>query len=175
MNPWMSKAEIATIIKYLTPQQVMLEYGCGGSTTTFCNYVKEYYSVEHNRKWYNKIIPQIKSNTKFFCVESNHVTPNTDRILARSWDTLDSSSRSKDFKDYIQFPKSLGKTFDAVLIDGRARPECAKFIYDYLKKDGVIFVHDYWARKPYHVIEEKYKVIDAVKSGQSLAVLKKDI
>ena len=174
MKPWMSQQEINTIIKHLNKTDTMLEYGCGGSTLFFSMYVQEYYSVEHNETWYNKIKPQIKSNTNLFHVNINSgpaEAPN--RIFPHSWDELDASSRSKDFYDYIRYPGTLGKKFDAVLIDGRARPECAKFIKDYIIDDGVMFMHDYWDRPLYHVVEEQFEVIDYVKSGQSLAVFRK--
>lgn len=173
MQPWMSKIEIETILKYIKADGVMLEYGCGGSTLYFCDYVKEYYSVEHNADWYNKMNRLAKPNTKIFYVPRNETTPDKERFQPLSWDELESSSRYKDFQEYIKFPSTLDKKFDFVLIDGRARPECAKLIYNYLHEDSVVFIHDYWNRKHYHVVEEKYKVIDAVKSGQSLVVLKK--
>lgn len=175
MKPWMSQQEINTIIKHLNKTDTMLEYGCGGSTIHFCNYVTEYYSIEHNSEWYSKILKVAKPNTKMYHIDRNHITPEKNRIRAKNWNELDASSRSKDFKDYIHFPQTLNKIFDVVLVDGRARPECAKFIFDYLKDDGILFIHDYWNRPPYHVVEEKYKVIDAVKNGQSLAVFRKDI
>ena len=175
MQPWMSQREINTIIKYLHKTDTMLEYGCGGSTIHFCDYVAEYYSIEHNPEWYHKMSKIAKPNTKIYHIDRDHITPENTRIIAKNWDGLDTSSRSKDFNSYIHFPKNLKKIFDVVLVDGRARPECAKFIFDYLKDDGILFIHDYWNRKPYHVVEEKYKVIDAVKNGQSLAVFQKDI
>ena len=37
--------EIDLIQSYLNDKKIMLEYGCGGSTTIFPKYVKEYYSI----------------------------------------------------------------------------------------------------------------------------------
>lgn len=174
MEPWMSVAERETILKYLKLDDIMLEYGCGGSTLFFARFVKKYYSVEHNREWYDKMFLQVGTNTRLFHVPINSgpaEAPN--RIFPHSWDELDGSSRSKDFHDYIRYPGTLDQKFDAVLIDGRARPECAKFIKDYITDDGFMFMHDYWDRPLYHVVEEQFEVIDHVKSGQSLAVFKK--
>lgn len=173
MKPWMSQIEIDTITKYLSKDGVMLEYGCGGSTLHFCDFVKKYYSVEHNTEWYNKMSKLAKPNTKIFHV-LNYPNLEEKQVTAKNWDELDHSSRSREFAEYIKFPATLNEVFDAVLVDGRARPECAKFIYDYVKDDGVVFMHDYWMRKHYHVVEGKYKVIDAVKDGQSLVVFKKN-
>ena len=55
INPWMSRDEIGMIEGYLKPSFKMLEYGSGGSTLYFSRLVKEYYSVEHDVEWYEKI------------------------------------------------------------------------------------------------------------------------
>lgn len=172
ITPWMSKTEIDTILKYLNKDQTMLEYGCGGSTNFFCSYVKDYYSIEHNKEWFQNVESNKKNNVNISYVNRNKITPETERIVAKTIEELNHSSRYYDFYDYIHYPDTLGIMFDAVLIDGRARPECAKFIQKYVKKDGYVFVHDYWARKPYHLIENIYTLIDSVKTGQSLAVFK---
>lgn len=172
MKPWMSSAEIDMIIGHLNNNHIMLEYGSGGSTLTFSKYVHKYYSIEHNEEWYNKVRVHCKENTKIFHIPKNRHT-NGNINIANSWNKLENSSKYLDFTDYIKFPSRLSKNFDRILIDGRARPECAKFIFDYIKDDAIIFIHDYWMRKHYHVVEEKYKVIECIKKGQSLAVLQK--
>lgn len=172
MKPWMSQLEIDTILKYLKPDFSMLEWGCGGSTLCFPNYVNSYYSIEHDKEWYEKIKAQISKNVKIVHVPRQSDTGN---VRSKNYAGLNNTSRFKDFHNYIKYPANFGTTFDAVLVDGRARPECAKFIIDYINKDSVIFVHDYFYknhRVHYHVLEEKYKVIDSVKTGQTLAVLK---
>lgn len=173
MNPWMSKEEIETIKKYLNSDMIMLEYGCGGSTLFFPQFVKEYYSIEHDREWFEKIKKQIANHTYMYYVGRNSTTPDHERIVAKSVAELENSSRAKDFTAYIRYPEKLNIKFDAVLIDGRARPECAAFIRSFLKDGGYLFIHDYWARKPYHVVSEIYDLIDSVKTGQSIAIFKK--
>ena len=79
----------------------------------------------------------------------------------------------EEFIDYRQHVHIINKTFDAVLIDGRARSYCAKEILPYLKKNAVVFIHDYFKRPFYHWIENFYHIIDKVNSNQSLVVLKK--
>ena len=171
-KPWMSKAEIELIKKYLTTDKIMLEYGCGGSTTYFPQYVKEYYSIEHDIEWFHKVKSKTQNlkNLQIFNIPKNSTTKNV--VTARDWFSLDISSKYKDFYDYIRFPQKLNIKFDIVLIDGRARPECAKFISDFLNHNAIVFIHDYWLRKHYHVVEEKYTVIDAIKNGQSIVSLK---
>ena len=168
----MSKIEIDMIKKYLDRSFTMLEYGCGGSTLFFSHHVKEYYSVEHDEEWYNKIKPITPKNVHIKHIEKNYDTPERKRVSAYNWEGLDTSSRFIDFKDYIEYPASLSMKFDSVLIDGRARPECAKFIVPYLKDNATVFIHDYCERIPYHVVESHYKIVESIKSGQTLAVFK---
>ena len=181
MNVWMSQREIKMIEKYLKPEDIMLEYGSGGSTLHFSKFVKEYYSVEHNREWFEKVKKKISALadptilrlhakvTTVLC-ESD---PSDQKVVAESWGDLENSCRYSQFEEYIKSPAKFEKKFDAVLVDGRARPECAKFIYDFIEEGAYVFLHDYWGRKKYHVVEEKYRVIDHVKEGQSLVVLQK--
>jgi hypothetical protein len=170
----MSNKEILMIEKYLDPSKVMLEYGSGGSTVHFSTKVKYYYSLEHNKDWYKKVRDRTGPNVNLFHVTIDGAqTPGSTPPVAENWSDLADSNRQQIFKNYIRYPVNWGITFDAVLIDGRARPECAKFIYDYLNDGAYVFIHDYWGRKKYHVVEEAYEVVDFVKSGQSLVVLKK--
>lgn len=166
----MSQNEINLIVSYLKPEYVMLEWGCGGSTTFFSKYVSEYFSIEHNKNWYDKVKKETKENVHMFHIPKNG---KFDNKRVNKYEDLEKSGRSQEFKDYIHYPQKINKIFDAVLIDGRARPECAKFISNYITKKSVIFVHDYFCkkyRKHYWVIEEKFKIIDKIKEGQTLAV-----
>lgn len=172
MKPWMSQTEIDKILKYLKPNHKMLEWGCGGSTLFFPDYVEKYYSIEHNENWYNEIKDQVKENVTIVNIQRESDTGN---LKSSNYEGLDKTSRYKDFNKYIKYPAKFETIFDAVLIDGRARPECGKFITNYISNDSIIFVHDYFDKKHrahYHVLEEQYKVIDYVKTGQTLAVLK---
>jgi len=174
----MSNLEIKTIEKYLKPDMVMLEYGSGGSTIHFSKKVKYYYSLEHNEDWYRTVRKIASPGTNLFhvMVEGGNI-PGSTPPIARRWGELEDSCRYKVFKEYIEYPSHWGIKFDAVLIDGRARPECAKFIYNYLNDDAHVFIHDYYpsCRKKYRVVEEAYEVVDFVESGQSLVVLNKKV
>lgn len=47
----MSPNEIALIESYLEPTDVMMEWGSGRSTLWYSQFVKEYYSIEHDKGW----------------------------------------------------------------------------------------------------------------------------
>ena len=55
--PWLTDLQIETVVKYLNENDIMLEYGAGGSTMYFPKYVKDYYSIEHEEKWCHQNFP----------------------------------------------------------------------------------------------------------------------
>jgi len=61
-NVWMSEEEIELIERHLEPHFSMLEYGCGGSTLHFSRLVKNYYSIESDNEWADKILNQSPQN-----------------------------------------------------------------------------------------------------------------
>ena len=55
LPPWMSKEEISFVESFINKDSYMLEYGCGGSTLHFPDYVKGYCSIESDEEWFKKI------------------------------------------------------------------------------------------------------------------------
>jgi hypothetical protein len=150
MKPWMHQSEIDLIRSYLKPTHKMFEWGCGGSTLYFSKYVNLYRSVEHNLDWYKKILPSISNNTELY-----HI------------------GNQKKYSDYINQITNFSDTYDAILIDGRERVRCAIKAKNYLKDNGIIFVHDFFNRPRYNPIFEFYELINSIKNtSQTLAVLK---
>lgn len=162
-NILMTAKEIRKIRNYLHKDDVVLEWGSGGSTLYFPLFVKEYHSIEHSKKWFNKINPKIPYNANIHFVKANKKTY---RCYKR-----------KNYKDYIEYVHKLGiPKFDKVLIDGRGRKFCAKEVLPYLKENSIVFIHDWHWRERYHSILEFYKKIDEIKSinnKKGLVVLKK--
>lgn len=166
MQPWMSADEIALIEHYLQPHFTMLEWGAGGSTVHFSHQVQEYHSIEHSLEWVEKIQAELESthrtNTSLYHVESN---------LPRSFPT-----KPEEFADYIAYPAIINKKFDAVLIDGRARQFCAKFVLPYLKPNAKVFIHDFFSprRSRYKIVLQDYDIINFSTTGeQTLVILQK--
>jgi hypothetical protein len=171
--PFMQPEEIRCVESYLRPHFTMLEFGCGGSTLHFSRRVKTYHAVEHDRSWYEKIRPRVPGNVRLLHVAADGPPADAPRT-ASSWDELPASSRSAEFAAYVSVPEDrIRETLDAVLIDGRARPECARAVLPWLAPEGVVFIHDFWHRPHYHVVLERYEVIERLdRSAQTLAVLR---
>jgi len=164
MTPWMNQKEIDFVTSQLKISDTMLEWGSGGSTVLFSNYVSKYYSIEHVKEWYINVSNEL---TKYplLDVTYKHIAPDFPRTKPTQY---------IEFKTYIEYPGTLGLKFDKVFIDGRARAQCAEFILPYLKKDSIVFMHDYFKRPQYHIVEKFYDVIGGITdTTQTIVALRK--
>ena len=160
-KPWMDDSEILLILKHLYYTDTMLEWGSGGSTLYFPHFVKNYYSIEHDSKWFQGV--KAKANED---VNMNLVPWDSPRTLP---------TQKHQFKTYIEYVDKLNvEKFDKVLIDGRARGWCAEYVLRYLHKDSLIFIHDFWQRPQYHIVFNWYEEVDSIKEPnlQTLVILK---
>jgi len=163
LKPWMTDIEINLIKSFLQKDKIVLEWGTGGSTIEFSKYVKEYYSIEHNFEWYNAVSKRIDKNTHLF-----YIPPNTKNL---NWLPEFEEGGYDDFKNYIKFVNIVafaGKKFDLVLIDGRARADCAIEVLPHLSENAVVFIHNF--ERPYYWKVLKYYEIISV--SEKLAALK---
>ncbi|MBD35885.1 MAG: hypothetical protein CL512_03875 [Actinobacteria bacterium] len=173
--PWMSRQEIEIILSFLKPEDVMLEYGCGGSTRLFPLYVKEYYSIESDPQWAEAVKKIMPNNVKMYSVPVDR-PEDPGQKHATKWDELYTTKMYQAYRKYIETGSTINKKFTKVLIDGRARPQCARYIYDFIDEDCTIFFHDWHPSRPhYKSILEKYKVIKETNTGQMIAILKKKL
>jgi len=84
-------------------------------------------------------------------------------------------SKKENYKTYIEYPKVIGKKYDKILIDGRARQFCSEFCIPYLNEGGLVFFHDFWMneRGRYREVALKHynEVASIVNSNQTLVIL----
>ena len=162
----MHPREKELITKHFSPEKVMLEWGSGGSTVEFSPHVSKYYSVEHNKEWYDKVNSEI-SNLGYTNINYNFVAQNSPR------NEDGRQSEYPQFKDYIDIVDSFETKFDIVLIDGRARRLCAKKIIPYLNPGAVVIIHDWCLRNVYHCVTDYYDVFEYVNdTPQTIATFK---
>jgi len=154
--PYMVAKEIfiiEQIIKRHKPGNC-LEWGSGYSTLFFSRFLTKeakWYSIEHDKKWYEEIRPKISvlKNVELALVEPDH-QPWTDKQGDGSYD---------DMRSYILYPKEkllaggegmeAGKggplakgKFDFILVDGRARKHCLEQAGGLLSEKGILVLHD---------------------------------
>ena len=194
--------EIDLIQSYLSDKKIMLEYGCGGSTTIFPRYVKKYYSIEHNLDWFWNVQQEIYNDKLdnveiHLCDIPKGVPTKREEFWERYDDNILYSSEHLDtnipsfedcvypkdkyvWNEYIDYVDKLNvKLFDVILIDGRARTDCAYKVLNYIDKGSIVFIHDFWPRSEYHKVFEWYDEVVSIKDtqqgdgGQTIVGLKK--
>lgn len=125
------KLEEEFLLQYINDKQNVLEYGSGESTKQIAARVKKLVSVEHNKEWYDKIKSQLPDNTTYLFHPPH-----------KTWDKM-SDGGYDQFLSYITCTAGLGP-FDIVIIDGRAREHCCKFIFENEShEDTIYFIHDF--------------------------------
>ena len=137
-KPWMTDNETNLLKSYLKKDMIVFEWGCGGSTLEFSKFVKEYYSVEHDFEWYKLISKNIQKNTKLY-----YSPPETQNL---DWQPRFEEGDYNNFKNYvnqINAIASFDKKFDLIVIDGRARVDCAIEALPHLSEKGVIINNDF--------------------------------
>ena len=74
LQPMMTDACIEFIADLLQPNDVVFEYGSGGSTTVFPLLVKRYISIEHNLEWHEKMKEACEKvdAAELYYVQANH-------------------------------------------------------------------------------------------------------
>ena len=147
MDPWMSFREIGIIETALLgidkPHLEILEWGCGGSTLHFTDALakhgRSYHwtSIEHNREWYENIAHQLR--------DREHIELHWFEAEGKDRKALKNTQMS----EYVQFPATLHKKFDLILVDGRKRQQCMELASQLITDDGMVFLHDA-LRPEYH-------------------------
>ena len=201
INPMMHPKEVELVKSYLKKDQVVLEWGCGGSTTNFPQLVKKYYSIEHNLDWFWKVQQELYDenieNVEMHLCDYPKGVPSAkedffdmyDDNLIYASEHLNTNITSLDdcvypkeryaWHEYIDYIDKLGvDCFDVIFIDGRARTDCAYKALNYISEDSIVFIHDFWPRTAYHKVFEWYDEIDSIKEtghgrGSSIVALKK--
>ena len=162
---WMSSKEIALIESYLDMNFCAIEYGAGSSTSWFSSKVKKVGSIEHNRIWFDSVAATNMTNSNVAII---YVKPEYD------WgEHCMRDGNEEEFRSYIKSPSQFGFVPDFVLIDGRARIECCKFVAENYK-NVIIAFHDYYGRHN-DVIHNYSRVLDyvtIVDSVDTLAIMK---
>ena len=140
----MTDEEIVVIGKALLahgPQIDVLEWGSGGSTVYFTDFLRQHgvvyswVSMEYNREWYKKITEAIGGDSQ------------TEIVLFDVGNT-DNKQRLISMDEYVSYPATLDKKFDVILVDGRKRRRCLVEALALLKPGGEVFLHD--ARRTYY-------------------------
>ena len=119
----------------------ILEWGAGGSTFYFSNFLDtlgiaySWISLEYNKSWATNVSNEVKDNPKIkvvlFDIGNNEVF-----------------QRGTNMDGYVNYPSTLGKKFDFILVDGRKRRRSVIEAKTLVSDNGIIILHD--AERPYY-------------------------
>jgi hypothetical protein len=142
-KPIMTEKEIKAFCYFMKPNNIYFEFGAGGSTNIASFYKVLSYSVENDAKWHKLL----KDNN----VSVNYITID---LNPKHLGFPDKNTKIEEIKKYIQAYKK-DYNADVILIDGRFRVACALDIFNKIRNDTIILIHDY-ERKEYHILEKYY-------------------
>lgn len=119
----------------------VLEWGSGGSTVYFTNFLREkgisytWTSVEYNKAWYERISDAVREDSRT-------------KIALFDVGNTEVKQRLVPMDEYVAYPGTLGKKYDVILVDGRKRRRCLLEASKLLKPNGITLLHD--ARRTYY-------------------------
>lgn len=176
----MSSKEVNMILRYVVNIRTYLEWGSGGSTSNFAQFASEKaFSIEHNKAWYEKMLPELSSHPLLTRLEYRLVHVPRGQ---KGWGQVHEFEEGTyiPFKDYVDEIERLKvANIDFVLIDGRARIDCAIKLLSFIRNDSIVVLHDSERLKPgyqsYGPIGEYYDVLDSVggMGRQGVAVMRR--
>jgi hypothetical protein len=145
--PWLTFGAIQFLDAYLTISMRVFEFGCGGSTLFFAARAQSVTSIEHDAVWADRVGTAIaargRTNLQLRVVHptASPQIADLDPADPNSYATTDETHRANCFREYAtaidEYPDDY---FDVVLIDGRARPSCAKHAARKVKKFGLLIL-----------------------------------
>lgn len=157
--------DLMAFTSFLTKDTIFFEFASGCSSIIANYYTKKSYAVEGNKKWYDIGIRNgLRHNLIFKDLKCDGSGP------MLSWPGKQSTI--EDWKNFIQAYKEEYYA-DVILIDGRFRVACALDIFEKIRNDTVVLLHE-CQRKQYSEIENYY---DKIYKWENLCLFqkKKDI
>ena len=129
--PWITEDAISFLESFFDEHEnpTVLEFGAGASTIWMAKRTNSLASVEHEEKWYQKVIGIINESSE--CNEVNLL------LKKRPYYSV-----CDQFED---------ESFDLILVDGRNRKGCILHALSKLKPGGVLML-DNSERKYYHAV-----------------------
>ena len=143
-KPKMTLNELRAFCYFMKPENIYFEFGSGGSTNVASYYKVKTFSVESDTKWHQKL--------KINKINANYITVD---LKAGYYGNPGKETNIEMWKKYIQSYKKEYNA-DIILIDGRFRVACGLDIFNKIRNDTIVLIHDYINRKNYHILENYY-------------------
>lgn len=143
-RPWLVDGAIRWLSAYLRPGMVGFEWGSGRSTLFFGRRCARLVSVEHTPKWHRKVRRRLRFHglhavEYLFVPEDASARPSPMR--PEVWRRHGLTDRKPTFVAYADAILPLADaSLDFVLVDGRARVECAANAAGKVKPGGILIL-----------------------------------
>jgi hypothetical protein len=148
-KPHLTDIELMVLLSLLSNDTIFFETGSGCSSIIAKYFAKKTYAVEGCKQFYKYGIENgLKDNIIFKNLKPDDPT----------WSYPGKKSSLKDWKNYFQSYKKEYNA-DVILIDGRFKVATAMDIFNKIRNDTVILIHEYNARPSYYILEKYYKYI----------------
>ncbi|MGW3742117.1 hypothetical protein ACWD62_16185 [Streptomyces sp. NPDC005146] len=176
-SPWITFDAIEYIDKRAAPGWRVFEYGSGGSTLYWLSKGIECVSIEHDPVWHAKLrqlfpadsgidyrlVPPTLSDGSDWALPGSEHDP-TGWADPECYRSSSPEFRQHSFRSYAaqidEFPEGH---FDAVMVDGRARPSCIWHAMPKVKPGGMLIVDNgerphYYLRTGRHLLESFHQI-----------------
>ena len=148
-KPHLNNRELMALLSLLSNDTIFFETGSGCSTIIAKFFAKKNYAIEGCKKFYEYGIENgLKNNIIFKDLKPDNPT----------WSYPGKKSNLKDWKNYFQSYKQEYNA-DVILIDGRFKVATAMDIFNKIRNDTIVLLHEYNIRPSYYIIEKYYKYI----------------
>lgn len=174
-TPWLPPSVIEYFNQYLTKEMTGVEFGSGISTLFFAPKIKKIVSIEHDEAWYKQIKKELATknidNIDYHLVKRNDAKKNnypTPEFINTFNISSDEYEYRKEFYEYfMRLEEYNDESFDFIIVDGRARPECVFASIPKLKKKGIL-VLDNSERHRYRIVFDRLKEWETCKASSGL-------
>jgi len=141
--PWFVQDSVKWLQNFLRPHMHGFEWGSGHSTIFFAQRSARLISVEHKRKWFQKVSQKLAE--RGLCnVAYLFRPPRADSRPSQLRPTMLEELNFKPKPEFAAYCDTIldypPESFDFVSVDGRARIECAMNALDRLKPGGVLIL-----------------------------------
>jgi protein-L-isoaspartate O-methyltransferase len=156
-SPITEREEIDFVHSSIHLDSSVLEYGSGRSTIELSRIAKSVVSVEHQKAWHEELSKELPKNVNLILAEPDLDYIEGPHVNQRS---EGNDGTYEEFETYIKSPLDKAP-YDVIIIDGRARVDCAKLCTQLAHEKSYIFVHDF-EREEYQPILDILQKVDSV-------------
>lgn len=135
--PWITFEGIDYLKDLIKTDMKVFEFGSGGSTKFFASRVKEIYSVEHDKTWFDLVNEEIRN---FKNLQLNLIVGEERPVKGMEF-VSDEDDDSLEYGNYAnKILEFEDQYFDLIFVDGKARNACIKNSIRKLKNGGYLIV-----------------------------------